>query len=196
MTTIINLFGGSGVGKSTIAALLFAHMKMGGCHVELVREYVKLWAWGGRKVRKEDQIYLLGKQSAYESMLYGKVDYIVTDSPVLLAGVYAEWHNGPDGKYVTAAADEFVSQAKRGSGVRVHNYLLRRSGFFDPRGRWETANEAERFDKFLEQSLMMNGHNYTPIDGTERGKVEEIMAGLGLGPGPGPGPLTEVDTWP
>lgn len=179
-TTVINLFGGSGVGKSTIAALLFARMKMRGLHVELVREYVKLWAWGGRKVRQEDQIYLLGKQSAYESMLYGKVDYIVTDSPVLLAGMYAEWHNGADGKYVTRAANSFIEQARRNSGVVIRNYLLERNGPFDPRGRWETAEEAECFDQFLEEGLEWNNYDYEPVRGSEEEKVAEIMRTLDL----------------
>ena len=174
-TTIINLYGGSGVGKSTVAALLFARMKIAGLHVELVREYVKLWAWGGRKVRREDQIYLLGKQSAYESVLYGKVDYIVTDSPVLLAGMYAEWHNGNDGRYVTSAANSFIEQAQRNSNVKICNYLLQREGEFDARGRWETAEEAERFDQFLEEGLVMNGQPYTAISGSEEEKVNYIM---------------------
>jgi hypothetical protein len=180
MTTVINLYGGSGVGKSTVAALLFARMKMRELHVELVREYVKLWAWGGRKVRQEDQIYLLGKQSAYESMLYGKVDYIVTDSPVLLAGMYAEWHNGADGRYVTHAANAFIEQTERNSGIDVCNYLLRRSGPFDTRGRWETAEEAERFDQFLEEGLVMNNHPYKKIGGSEEAKVSSIMHDLDL----------------
>lgn len=178
MTIVINLYGGSGVGKSTVAALLFATMKMKGLHTELVREYVKLWAWSGRKIRREDQIYLFGKQSAYESMLYGKVDYIVTDSPVFLAGMYAEWHNGLNGRYVTQAANEFISQAQLHSGVVIKNYLLRRNGPFDPRGRWETAEEAERFDKFLEDGLVTNAHPYLAIGGTEQEKVGYIMADL------------------
>lgn len=177
-TTVINLYGGSGVGKSTVAALLFARMKIAGLHVELVREYVKLWAWGGRKVRREDQIYLLGKQSAYESMLYGKVDYIVTDSPVLLAGMYAEWHNGDDGCYVTSAANSFIEQAQRGSGVKICNYLLRREGEFDARGRWETAKEAGDFDQFLEGGLITNNHPYTAISGSEEEKVASVMQNL------------------
>lgn len=181
-TTVINLFGGSGVGKSTVAALLFARMKIQGLHVELVREYVKLWAWGGRKVRQEDQIYLLGKQSAYESMLYGKVDYIVTDSPVLLAGMYAEWHNGSDGKYVTRAANSFIMQVRRDSDIQIHNYLLERNGPFDTRGRWETAEEAERFDQFLEEGLEANGYDYSIVSGSEEEKVAAVMHDLELFP--------------
>ena len=109
-----------------MAALLFAHMKMQGLHVELVREYVKLWAWSGKQVRPTDQIYLLGKQSAYESLLYGKVDYIVTDSPVMLAGAYAEWHNGEAGSYVTAAANSYYNVSASDGTVRYLDYVLHR----------------------------------------------------------------------
>lgn len=179
MTTVINLFGGSGAGKSTTAALLFARMKMLGCHTELVREYVKLWAWGGRKVRPEDQIYLLGKQSAYESMLYDKVDYIVTDSPVLLAGMYAEWHSGESGKYVSNAATGFVRSSA--NKVTYKNYFLVRGDRpFDTRGRWETHEQAKAIDVFLEEYLRREGISCTPIGGAEPKKVAAILANLEL----------------
>jgi hypothetical protein len=178
-TTIINLFGGAGVGKSTTAALLFAEMKIRGLHVELVREYVKLWAWSGRKVRPEDQLYLLGKQSAYESALYGKVDYIVTDSPVFLAGAYAEWQSGQDGKYVGIAADNFIELSSR-SGQVYKNYLLTREKPYDPRGRWGTASEAEEFDLFLTKLLRHHDHSVTPIPGQIRQKVTNILVDMSI----------------
>lgn len=71
MTVVINMFGGSGCGKSTTAALLFARLKLKGAHVELVREYVKYWAWNDRQVKEFDQLYLLGKQSAYHGLFLG-----------------------------------------------------------------------------------------------------------------------------
>jgi hypothetical protein len=178
-TTIINLFGGAGVGKSTTAALLFAEMKIRGLHVELVREYVKLWAWSGRKVRPEDQLYLLGKQSAYESALYGKVDYIVTDSPVFLAGAYAEWQSGQSGKYVGIAADNFIELSEK-SGNVYKNYLLTREKPYDPRGRWGTASEAEEFDWFLTKLLRHHNHSVTAIPGQIRQKVTNILVDMSV----------------
>ncbi len=93
-TKVISLFGGSGLGKSTLAAGLFYQMKMQGLHTELVREYVKQWAWDNIKVGKFDQIYLTGKQAKAESRLYNKVDYIVTDSPILLSPIYETFYSG------------------------------------------------------------------------------------------------------
>ena len=175
-TTVINLYGGSGVGKSTVAALLFAQMKMQGLHVELVREYVKLWAWSGKQVRPTDQIYLLGKQSAYESLLYGKVDYIVTDSPVMLAGAYSEWHNGEAGSYVTSAANSYYDVSSSDGSVKFLNYVLRRDGAFDPRGRYETAEQATKFDEFLKEYLVRNGKDFTILEGSETEKAQAALA--------------------
>lgn len=178
-TTVINLFGGSGVGKSTVAALLFATMKMRGFDVELVREYVKLWAWSGKRVLPADQIYLLGKQSAYESLLYGKVKYIVTDSPVLLAGAYAEWHSGDSGRYVTEAAKSYYEVSAREHSVRYVNYVLSRDGEFDPRGRYETREQAENFDAFLRVYLARNSGPFPIIHGSEQEKVNCVMTDIG-----------------
>jgi hypothetical protein len=152
MTVVINMFGGSGCGKSTTAALLFARLKLKGAHVELVREYVKYWAWNDRQVKEFDQIYLLGKQSAYESMLYGKVDYIVTDSPILLAGVYQEFKSNGEHSYVGQTAKAFMDQARQ-SGVVYKNFFLERSKPFDPRGRYETEEQAKEIDRFIYKYL-------------------------------------------
>lgn len=174
-TKIINLYGGSGVGKSTIAALLFAQMKMLRKDVELVREYVKLWAWTGKQIRPADQIYLLGKQSAYESALYGNVEYVVTDSPVMLAGAYAVWHSGSNGEYVSDAAKSFYEVSKKAHNVTYHNYFLSRNNSFEAKGRYETEAEAKNFDEFLMGHLANTVGPYLIIHGSEQEKVNAIL---------------------
>jgi len=87
----VNLFGGPGAGKSTIAALIFAHAKLSGKHIEHVQEYVKSWVYEKRDVSGFDQLYLLAKQIRREDLfLRSGVDSIVTDSPVMLAACYAK----------------------------------------------------------------------------------------------------------
>ena len=87
MTTFISLFAGPGAGKSTSSAYLFAKLKEAGINAELVREYVKDWAWESRPIGTFDQFYFLGKQIRRESMLMDKVDVAITDSPVWLCSV-------------------------------------------------------------------------------------------------------------
>jgi hypothetical protein len=179
MTTVINLFGGSGCGKSTTAASLFSRMKLAGTHVELVREYVKYWAWNDRKIREWDQLYLLGKQSAYESMLYGKVDYIVTDSPILLAGVYQEFRSNGEDSYVSNAAQAFMAHAEE-QGVTYKNFFLKRNKPFDPRGRYETENQAKEVDRFVYDYLCKySGFKPIEISGPDEYRDAEILSYLG-----------------
>ena len=88
---VINLFGGPGVGKSTIAAELFSLMKKENYNVEFVTEYAKELTYEGRyNVLDQDQLYVFAKQHRKILRLKNKVDYIISDSPLLLSTVYSE----------------------------------------------------------------------------------------------------------
>jgi nicotinamide riboside kinase len=171
-TTVINLFGGSGIGKSTLAAQLFAEMKCRQKHVELVREYVKLWAHIQRKVDTFDQLYLLGKQSHYEAQLYKKVDFLVTDSPLLLCGIYETFYDKTS--FVADAALAFVRKAES-NGVQYINFVLERNKPFDSRGRFEDEATARQLDKHVIYKLNEWGINYTIIPQDVQNRVEFIL---------------------
>lgn len=85
---VINLFGAPGAGKSTIRARLFSDMKIAGYKVEEVTEYAKDMVWEERFNVFQDQIYILGKQNRRLLRLQDKVEYVITDSPVLLGVCY------------------------------------------------------------------------------------------------------------
>jgi len=86
----INFYGGPGVGKSTLAARVYAELNRAGrITVELVQEFVKPWAYERRNIDRFDQIYTFGNQLWREHRLFmAGVDVVVTDSPVLLQCVY------------------------------------------------------------------------------------------------------------
>jgi ABC-type dipeptide/oligopeptide/nickel transport system ATPase component len=172
MTKVINLFGGSGIGKSTTAAHTFAEMKYRKMHCELVREYVKMWAWQNVKPGEFDQIYLLGKQAKYESMLYGKVDYIITDSPLLLSPIYEIYHAGK--QTIGMAAKNFIEYAKT-KDVEHVNFVLRRNKDFDPRGRYDSAEEAKIVDNIVVNYLKENNIPYYEVDCDDRDRAEFII---------------------
>lgn len=145
-TTVINLYGGPGTGKSTSAAFLFYLLKAQGDNAELVREYVKDWAWEDRKINAFDQLYFLGKQIRRESMLYGKVSHIVTDSPINLNVLYARRYAPPAiAKGVTRAVLGFYEVAAESEVNHVH-VMLRRSKAYNPMGRFQNASEARALD--------------------------------------------------
>lgn len=89
MTTIINLFGSPGSGKSTNAAELFAKMKRFGFKVELVTEYAKDITYRGDiKTLYDCQPLVFGEQHHRIMRCINIVDYIINDSPLLLSIIY------------------------------------------------------------------------------------------------------------
>lgn len=60
-TKIINLIGGPGVGKSTLAAEIFAELKKKGKSAELALEYAKDQVWDENLRILKDQLYIFGK---------------------------------------------------------------------------------------------------------------------------------------
>lgn len=149
-TTIINLYGGPGAGKSTSAAYVYYLLKSAGKSAELVREYVKDWAYEGRKINTYDQIYFLGKQVRHESMLLGKVDWLVTDCPIFMNLYYASKYSTPVLSDAVAAATLAFYQQTHEDGHRHINVLLKRSHSYVSEGRFQDEAGAKEIDIGLE----------------------------------------------
>lgn len=95
---VVNLFGGPGVGKTTLRSLLFAELKMRGGRlvVEEAAEVAKPAALEGRAIAFRNRIKLLGDQ--YHCLLVaetGGADVLVTDGPVFQNVVYAAREGWP-----------------------------------------------------------------------------------------------------
>lgn len=176
MTVVINLLGGSGCGKSTTAAQLFSEMKMRGYLIEQVTEYVKRWAWQGRTPTGFDQVYIFGKQAQSESMLYNKVDYIVTDSPLLLSGFYEQHHLKRE--ITLPAILNFLNYAKE-HDVHHINFFLTRHKKFDPRGRFETEEQAVAIDHDMRKWLKALNISFIEVNVDDKERSNFILSHLG-----------------
>ena len=94
-TKVINFYGGPGSGKSTKAAGLYYKMNMAGFSVELNNEFAKECVWEDNVPMLKDQLFMLAHQHRKILRLVGKVDYVITDSPLMLSGIYRELYNVP-----------------------------------------------------------------------------------------------------
>lgn len=95
----INLYGGPSSGKSTIAAQIFAALKVLGKRVELVREYAKELVYEGQNMKllsESDRLIILAEQFRRESILHNSVDFIITDSPMILTAYFHKYDYAKD----------------------------------------------------------------------------------------------------
>lgn len=164
-TLVINLYGGPGTGKSTTAAALFALLKQRGINSELATEYAKDVVWEGRDYLLSDQIYIFAKQNRKLSRLYGKVDMIVTDSPLLFSFYYS------GNEHILALVQQEMLRS------RQMHVMLRRTKPYLGAGRYQTEDEARKIDAELKGMLDSLHIPYLEVD-ADSAAAEAIMAHL------------------
>ena len=177
-TTVVNLFGGPGVGKSTLACGLFYFMKIKHLNAELVREYVKAWAWESRPIGEYDQFYISGKQAKYESLLYNKVEFLITDCPIILSPIY-ESFAGNDDPVTKVGSFKFMKQAEA-KGIKYKNYVLARDKNvpYDVKGRYNSIKTAGDIDKFMQEKLSEWEVPFTLVDCKYDDRINFILNDL------------------
>lgn len=153
----INLFGPPGVGKSTLAAFVFAKLKMIGVNCELVTEFAKDKVWEKNNEALSNQIYIFAKQYYRMSRCTGQVDVIITDSPLFLGPFY---NKDPE-------IDEPLKQLARVITERYDNlnYFLRRVKKYNPVGRLQSEEESDQYGVKIKEMLKAYGVPFTEIDG-------------------------------
>lgn len=185
MTKLINLIAGPGCGKSTTAAGLFYEMKKVGFNCELVQEYAKELVWSGQVIKPIDQPGVFTKQTIRETRLIGKVDYIITDSPALLALYYAEGT-----PYCIRGLTHDYYNELRKQGVVIYNFMLERTKKYNPLGRYQTEDQARQIDTDLKRILDDESIPYSAITGDQDSKLSSIYDTVTLNPqGYTPSPL-------
>jgi len=165
-TLIVNLFGGPGCGKSTGAAYIFSRLKMAGYDAEYIPEFAKDKVWEGNKQVFENQFYITGKQSWRVARCFGKVDVIITDSPIILGALYCS----PDRPMLKAAMIEEFNRYKNNN----INIMLKRVKPYNPNGRNQTEDEAKDIDTLTRELLDAEKISYFTTEGCESGYNEVV----------------------
>lgn len=170
-TKIINLFGAPGAGKSTGAAYIFYNLKTFNINCEYVTEFAKDKVWEENNVVFEDQNYMFGKQSFKLSRVNGKVDVIVTDSPLLLPAFYGN-DNCKDLRAQLAL--------KTFNNYDNLNFFISRTKDYNPDGRHQTELESDKVSQELKEFLDLNGVQYVDISGDTNGYITAIRDHISL----------------
>ena len=145
MCKVINLFGEPGCGKSTLAAYIYYRLKMLGYNCELVTEFAKDKVYENSINDLENQSYIFGQQLQRMNRLKGKVDIIITDSPILLCGLYMKDEKIYN-SFFNLVYDTFNSWNN-------HNYLLERIHEYVKSGRIHNEEDAQKIRQDLIASL-------------------------------------------
>lgn len=156
-TLVVNIFGAPGAGKSTGAAYIFSQLKMRDVDAELVTEFAKDKVWEENPTPFLNQAYMFGKQSYRIARCAGKVDVIVTDSPLPLS---IHYNNDPrlTDNFDKSVLDVFNS-------YRNISYFLNRIKPYNPNGRKQTEEESDMMSPQIFNLLNDNNIPFTVMDG-------------------------------
>ena len=176
-TIVINIAGGPGTGKTTIAAELFSKLKEKGYEVENVSEFAKELVWEGRSQAFDDRLYMHGEQNHRLMQMNGKLDFIITDSPLFLTSVYNNYYlKDKFSKSYNIMIDLVTTET-----FKLYNnktYLLQRNTDYKVIGRRENQEKALDIDKALLKYLKDKKIKYKAL--SIDNATNEIIKDLGV----------------
>ena len=148
---IVNAYAGPGAGKTTSCLQLVADLKKHGIQAEYVSEYAKDLVWEKNNVlldgSPESQFEILKEQLKRMDRLYGQVDVIVTDAPILLNQVYNKDLTPEYQKMIGSLCKQYNS----------YNFFLERNPHtYETQGRLQTLAESQAKDAEIAAVLKDN----------------------------------------
>jgi len=153
-TLVVNFFAGPAAGKTTCAWEVAAELKKRNIVTEYVPEYAKELVWDNRRDMLDgsyaNQRLVLEEQARRVDRLIGKVDVVVTDSPVLLQPAYCKENIA-----------EFEQEALQIFSSRNNfNLFINRGNHFEQAGRVHTLDESRKVDEEVKDILSRNSIYY------------------------------------
>lgn len=161
-TKIINLFGGPSSGKSTITSGLFYELKKKNISCDNPYEFPKQVAWEDNTSQITDQLYIFANQHRGIVRSYGKVDYIILDSPILLSLAYKNgYDDGYPASFYSESFDKMVIDVF--NKYENINLFLERPDNFQEDGRFQNKEESLMFDSKIKSILDDNSIEYRTL---------------------------------
>ena len=162
-TVVINAFGGAGAGKTVACMDVCQQLKKKGYNAEYVSEYCKELVYEDSDMLSgipDNQFEILKEQMRRMDRMIGQVDFIVTDSPILLNSVY--------NKALTPEYEQMVQELFRDYDNFTF-FVERDTSHYQTEGRIHTLAESMEKDKQIKQMLHDNDiyfgtYNHETID--------------------------------
>lgn len=155
-TIVINAFAGPGAGKTTSCLEVAEKLKKQGFVTEYVQEYAKELVYDNNLImldgQYEHQFAILNEQMKRINRLYGKVDFIVTDSPILLNNTYL---NEDKNTEVYSAYSDSVNKLY-GLYNNFNYFVERDTSVFEKEGRIHNLEQSIAIDNELKNMLHNN----------------------------------------
>ena len=170
-TLIVDIFGGSGAGKSTTALQLVAELKKLGYHADYVSEVAKELVYAKDFEHLDgtlkNQSKILSEQKRRLDIMLDNVDVVVTDSPLLLYIVYLK-ENAPE--YIESVFSQYEN-------YNNYNVVVERdlSVKFEQEGRIHNLEESIKKDGEIITLLDSHNIDYQRFD---RNNISGILDGI------------------
>ena len=156
-TSIINIIGGPGAGKTLWSAILFSQLKLKERLAEYVNEYAKKLVWLKDFETLNNQHLVSIKQMRLLKAMDGKVQFVVTDA-CLLHGVYYNKFNPDNVSNVEKTEKLILDWFNLFNNINI--FLVRGSHQYEQAGRYQSETEAREIDAHMEDILIQNQVKY------------------------------------
>ena len=171
----VNLYGGPAAGKSTMAFFLAWKFKQSGYECDLIQEPIKHWTYLDRDAEGfSDQQFLTATQMQNEEVALRKLQFIVTDAPLLMHCYYGWKFNRPCWEHEFKKAEEYEKE------YPSLNILLHRGSWkYSKIGRYQTEEEALKMDKEVMDLIKPHIHLYE-VKGDDYNGILHLLSEKGL----------------